>query len=284
MINRSSYFAASVLLALAATNSNAQDKADFGDCEISGKLATHKLTTLKPGAITIAGPLAGSPNGYQGASIEAIRGGDLFCITAEIAARAGLKRVIVQNLPWDALVTAKVSNFDLSVFNVAITDERKKVVDFSQPYRMSYPVALVRSNRTFEEKDMANSVVGILIGAARYPEYLRDVVKPKEVRQFASIDDIYNAVNAGQIDVAFNDYSNALQAAKKSNGRLKAVARFPVNLSVGVLFPKGSGNVEAVNKIVEEMRADGTMKKIESKWLLPVLGLDPATLPEWGTK
>jgi polar amino acid transport system substrate-binding protein len=284
LTNRSSHFAVSILLALVATSSMAQDKADFGDCELSGKPAAYKLTTLTPGALTIAGPIAGSPNGYQGASVETIRGGDLFCMTAEIAARAGLKRVIVRNLPWDALVSAKSSNFDLSVFNVAITDARKKVVDFSQPYRTSYPVILVRGNRTFEEKDMANSVVGILIGAAQYPEYLRDVVKPKEVRQFASIDDIYNAVNAGQIDVAFNDYSNALQAAKKSNGRLKAVARYPVNLFPGVLFPKGSVNVAPVDKILEDMRADGTTKKIEEKWLLPVLGLDPASLPQWGPK
>jgi polar amino acid transport system substrate-binding protein len=282
MFHRFSYFAAYFLLAFASVHAHAQDKADIGDCEISGKTAPYKLSTHTPGALTIAGPIAGSPNGYQGPSVDAIRGGDLFCIAVEIASRAGLKRVIVQNLPWDALVTAKVSNFDLSVFNVAITEQRQKVVDFSKPYRLSYPVALVRSNRTFEEKDMANATVGVLIGAAKYPEFLRDVIKPKEVKQFSSIDDIYNAVNAGQIDVAFNDYSNALQAAKKSNGRLKAVARFPVSLSVGVLFPKGSANVDPVDKILDDMRADGTMKRIETKWLIPVLGMDPEILPEWG--
>jgi polar amino acid transport system substrate-binding protein len=284
VIKRSLYIVASVLLAV-ATNASAQGKGDFGDCEISGKPATYKLTTLTPDALTIAGPLAGSPNGYQGASVDTIRGGDLYCMTAEIASRAGLKHVIVRNLPWDALVTAKVSNFDLSIFNVAVTDARKKAVDFSEPYRMAYPVVLVRANRTFEEKDMSNAIVGILLGAAKYPEFLRDVVKPKEVRQYQSIDDMYNAVNAGQIDAAFNDYSNALQAAKNSHGRLKVVARYPgVSLSTAVLFPKGSVNVAAVNKILEDMRADGTMKKIENKWFYPVLGLDPASLPAWGPK
>ena len=41
---------------------------------------------------------------------------------------------MVVNVAWDALVAGQTKDFDLALSEISITDERKKVVDFSVPY------------------------------------------------------------------------------------------------------------------------------------------------------
>ncbi len=48
------------------------------------------------------------------------------------------------NVAWDALVAGQTKNYDLALSQATITDERKKVVDFSVPYFSSDIGVLVK--------------------------------------------------------------------------------------------------------------------------------------------
>lgn len=261
----------------------AQSGGNFGDCEISNKAPVAKFKTIVPGVLTIAGPIASSPTGYRGANPSSIRGGDLYCLTAEIAHRGGATSIKIINLPWDALISGKSSDFDFTLMNAAITPERKLVVDFSDAYRAVYPVVMVRSDKSMTEEQFKKSKVGIIIGAKRYDDFLRKDLGISQIRQFDSNDDMSHALMAGFIDAALSDYTGLMPLVGKSREALKIVARYPgTGLDLGVLFPKGSSEVGNVNAVLSSMKADGTLQAIETKWLQPVLGGDPGALPIWG--
>ena len=69
-----------------------------------------------------------------------------YCMAAEIAWRAGYDKLEVVNVGWDPLVAGQTSGYDLALSEVSITEDRKKVVDFSIPYFSSDIGVLTRSD------------------------------------------------------------------------------------------------------------------------------------------
>ena len=81
-------------------------------------------------------------------------------MAANIANRLGLDKVGVVNVAWDALVAGQTKNYDLALSQATITDERKKVVDFSVPYFSSDIGVLVKKGTAVD----AASIKGLRIG------------------------------------------------------------------------------------------------------------------------
>ena len=69
-----------------------------------------------------------------------------YCMAAEIAWRAGFDKLEVVNVGWDPLVAGQTSGYDLTLSQVSITEDRKKVVDFSIPYFSSDIGVLTRAD------------------------------------------------------------------------------------------------------------------------------------------
>ena len=64
------------------------------------------------------------------------------------------------NVAWDALVAGQTKNYDLALSQSTITDERKKVVDFSVPYFSSDIGVLVKKGTAVD----GASIKGLRIG------------------------------------------------------------------------------------------------------------------------
>lgn len=256
----------------------ASDK-PFGECEISANPPVHKLDTMTEGELTVAASLP-YPAGYRGNTLDSVDGGYMYCLDAEIANRAGLKKIKLVNASFEALVTAKSSSFDFAVWDIVVTPERKRAVDFASPYNTYLTGVLVKKGSELTAESIKQSTVGVLAGSVQL-KYLQETLKPKQTRVFNSNDDLFNAVLAGQIDAAVNDTATVMPRAANSGGKLEVIGRYPIGGDVAPLLPKGSANVEVLNKILGDMKEDGTLDKIMDKWLNPILGGDPDTLPEW---
>jgi polar amino acid transport system substrate-binding protein len=252
----------------------------FGECEITANPTVYTLNTLAQGELTVAASLP-YPAGYRGNTLESVNGGYMYCLDAEIANRAGLQKIKLVNASFEALVTAKSSNFDFAVWDIYNTAERRKVVDFATPYNTYQTGVLVKSDASLSKDTIKGATVGVLAGSIQL-KFVSETLKPKEVRVFNSNDDLFNALLAGQVDAVLNDTATVMPRAASSNGKLKVVGQYPVGGDVAALFPKGSSNVDGVNKIMADMKADGTLAKIMNKWLNPILGGDPNALPDWG--
>ncbi|MFJ6215732.1 ABC transporter substrate-binding protein [Streptomyces sp. NPDC092296] len=240
------------------------------------------MDTIRSGALTVAASLP-YPAGYRGNTLDSVDGGYMYCLDAEIANRAGLKKIDLVNASFEALVTAKASNFDFAVWDIYNTPERRKVVDFSTPYNTYETGVLVKKGSKLTDTSIKRASVGVLAGSVQL-KFVNDSLKPRQVRVFNSNDDLFNALLAGQIDAALNDTATVMPRAAKSDGKLEVIGRYPVGGDVAALFPKGSPKVAAVDQILADMKKDGTLKAIMAEWLNPILGGDPTALPDWSSR
>jgi polar amino acid transport system substrate-binding protein len=254
--------------------------AAYGDCEVTGAAGSHTLDLIQEDTITVKADLP-SPGWYNGDTVESIRSGFDFCLLANIAHRAGAEKIVLQNSSFDGLVAGKAGDFDLTLNQITITDERRKVMEFSEPYFQSTAGVLVKKDSTVDETTLSGSRIGVKQGTVGQI-LVADVIKPKTAPDvFPGDPEQQAAVAAGRIDAGIQDLSIVLGAAAQSGGALKVAGQIPTDETYGVMMPKGSTNVDAVNEILTELREDGTLDDLASTYLTEAYGVDPATIPVW---
>ena len=106
----------------------------IGNCELTGAKGSMPIAgPAKAGQFTVGVSLP-APIWWNGDTPEAIKDGMEYCMAAEIAWRAGFDKLEVVNLGWDAMIAGQTAGWDMAMSEISITDERKKVHDFSVPY------------------------------------------------------------------------------------------------------------------------------------------------------
>ncbi|MGL3805713.1 ABC transporter substrate-binding protein [Paeniglutamicibacter sp. R2-26] len=254
--------------------------APFGDCEITGAAGSHPLELIKDGVVTVKADLP-SPGWYNGDTVESIKSGFDYCLLANIAHRGGAKGLELQNSSFDGLVAGKAGSFDLTLNQITITPERTKVMDFSKPYYESTAGVMVKKGTALAQADLVNAHLGVKQGTVGQM-LVADTLKPAQAPSvFPGDPEQQAAVAAGRIDAGIQDLSIVLGAAAKSKGALEVVGQIPTDESYGVMMPKGSANLEAVNAMLDEMKKDGTLEKLGSTYLTDAYGIDPTTIPVW---
>jgi polar amino acid transport system substrate-binding protein len=254
----------------------------FGECKLTGTAGSVQIPTVAEGTLTVAAILP-APDSFKGNSPETIVGGFEYCLAAEIAHRAGLSSVTVQNVPWPALIAGQLSGFDVAMTNIFITEERLKAVDFTIPYFVASSGVMVRSEDAGKiNKDNLGSMrLGVFLASVQ-DRYLDSTMKPTgEVRRFEATADMFTALSAGQVDAVLFDLSGVLPAASQSNGALSVVGQYNVGGDVGGVLIKGSEAKAGFDAAVQSMIDDGTMAQLVATWYAPLWGVDPATIPYW---
>lgn len=158
---------------------------------------------------------------------------------------------------------------------ISITDKRKEKYNFSVPYEYSGMQLVVKSNNNSINtlNDLKGKTVGIGIGSVA-----NDIVKKQDPENkikivnytSATLKGNYTDLNLGRIDSVFAQDIEALISIKKSNLDLKLVGQ-PIDYAP-IAFPfaktkKGDTLREKVDKSINDMRKDGTLKKLSNKWI-----------------
>lgn len=281
---------ATSILALTGCGGEAESKdtasagggATYGKCEVSGEKGSFKLEPTNPGALTVQTNLP-SPGWWSGDSPEAIEGGYEYCMAANIAHRAGLPKVNVANVSFDALVAGQTDKFDIAVAQVSITEERKKVVQFSAPYFNSDIGVLAKKGSGITAENIKEKRLGAAVGQTGVT-FLQEKIKPATAPKiFPDTDTMNAAVASGQVDAVISDTAIVLGFAKQSSGALEVVGQYKTGEEYGALYPKSSPNATTINQIIEQMKSDGTLEKLSATWLGPAFGGDPAKVPYFET-
>ena len=139
------FAAALTLVAACAAPALAADM--IGNCELVGEKGQFSITPAVPGQLTVEVnlPAPGWWNGDTPATRSRTGSNTAWPPTSRTA--SALDKVGVVNVAWDALVAGQTRNYDLALSQASITDERKKVVDFSVPYFSSDIGVLVKKGK-----------------------------------------------------------------------------------------------------------------------------------------
>jgi ABC-type amino acid transport substrate-binding protein len=264
-----------VLGTLAATASAAPD---YGNCEVTGEKGSVKLETVVPGALSVR-PALPAPGWWNGDSLDTIKDGFEYCMAANMAYRAGLDRVIVVSRSFAQILTGQAKGFDIALSEITITDERKKVLNFTEPYFDSDQAVLVKAGTKVDTQSMKKMRLGARQGTTTL-QFVIDNIKPvEEPKVYAENSAMYAALAAGQVDAVLYDTPNLLARAKQSGGTLEVAGRYDTGERWGGVVNKDSPNLAAFNKLITDFKKDGTFDRLANKYLAPSLGIDPSKLP-----
>jgi ABC-type amino acid transport substrate-binding protein len=251
---------------------------DYGNCEVSGQRGSVKLETVTPGALSVR-PTLPAPGLWNGDSPDTIKDGFEYCMAANMAYRAGLDRVIVVNRSFAQVVTGQAKGFDIALSEITITEERKKVLNFTEPYFSSDQGILVKTG-TRIDKDNIKKMRLAAEQATTTLQYIMDNIKPfEQPKVYPSVATMYAALAAGQVDAVLYDTPNVLTRAKESHGMFEVVGRYDMGERWGGVVNKDSPNLATFNKLIEDFKKDGTLEMLTNRYLTPNLGTETAKLP-----
>jgi polar amino acid transport system substrate-binding protein/arginine/ornithine transport system substrate-binding protein len=177
---------------------------------------------------------------------------------------------------WDGMIPALLAKkFDVIVASMAITDDRKKRVDFTNKYWQSVSRFAGKNGLTVDVT--TNDLGGLNVGAQRgtiQACYITKHFPRANVSLYPSVQDGFSDLKAGRLDLYFAEtiqMKKDLLDAPGGEG-FSFVGPTPQDPEcfgegVGIAVRKGSEELrEALNKAITEIRADGTYKKINAKY------------------
>ncbi|MFJ9735571.1 transporter substrate-binding domain-containing protein [Streptomyces sp. NPDC101171] len=237
-----------------------------------GKGATVKgVHLVKAGQLTTCTHLPYPP--FQSEVNGKVQGFDVSLV--DLAAKnLGVKQQILDT-PFENFKTGAFLNSgqcDLAAAGMTITAERKKNVDFSDPYFEATQAVLVDRNSGINSLEDVKAK-GKKLGAQAQTTG-EDYVKGKgyDPISFESSDAVLNGLRAGQVQAVVIDYPVVQGWLKdKANAdKFKVVGNLKTGEQYGFTVKKGNTKLrEALNKAIADAKADGTYKKLYEKWIGP---------------
>lgn len=178
-----------------------------------------------------------------------------------------------EELSWDAMITAiSQKQFDVGMVGISITDERKQVVDFSEPYLNTEQRFLVRADESrFTDVDSFKGNEALKIGAQAGTTGFfigSDMVGENSPRLvlYENYGLSVQALLNGDVDAIISDNASGRGFIGANEGKLKLLDAVISTDTFGFIFPKGSDLVAPVNAALSSMKTDGFLAYLENKW------------------
>lgn len=180
-----------------------------------------------------------------------------------------------ESAAWEGML-AKVNEgeYDLGHIGITILDERKELVDFSDPFVTVEVKMMVRGDEdrfTDQESFLANPELrfGAQPGTTSYFTAQFIVGEENEAARIVPYDSFAIAVEAlvrGDVDAVITDTVGGAGYIGVYAGQLKLLDETVYTDPLGFVFPKGSDLVEPFNYAMESMRFDGYLDYLSNKW------------------
>lgn len=232
--------------------------------EAVSSAAAAELTTVEAGKLTMATNATFPPYEMTTDSGE-IEGIDVDTAKA-IAEKLGLE-LQIDDMEFDAaLLSVQQGKADIVMAGVTVTDERKAVMDFSDSYATGIQSIIVPNDSDIASPDdLACKKIGTQRGTTGYI-YCSDDFGEDSVVAYDSGLTAVQALNNGQVDAVVIDNAPATEYVAANPG-LKVLDTSYAEEDYAIGMAKGSALEDAVNKALEELKADGTLQAIVDKYI-----------------
>ena len=271
-ISRRSFMAAAAVsvaaLAMTACGGSASSAASSvassaASSEVASSAAAE-LTTVEAGKLTMATNAAFPPYEMTTDAGE-FEGIDVDTAKA-IAEKLGLE-LQIDDMDFDAaLLSVQQGKADIVMAGVTVTDVRKAVMDFSDSYATGIQSIIVPNDSEIASPDdLAGKKIGTQRGTTGYI-YCSDDFGDENVVAYDDGLTAVQALNNGQVDAVVIDNAPA-QEFVAANPGLKVLDTSYAEEDYAIGMAKGSALEDAVNKALEELKADGTLQAIVDKYI-----------------
>ena len=224
-----------------------------------------ELTTVTAGKLTMSTNAAFPPyemttdsGDFEGIDVE---------VAGAIAEKLGLE-LQVDDMDFDAaLLAAQNGKSDIVMAGVTVTDERLKVMDFSDTYAEGIQSIIVPEDSDIASADdLTGKAIGTQRGTTGYI-YCTDDFGEDSVVAYDDGLTAVQALNNGQVDAVVIDNAPAKSFVEANPGlKILDTAYAQEDYAIGVA--KGNTQLlDAINSALEELQADGTLQAIVDKYI-----------------
>lgn len=207
-----------------------------------------------------------SPFTYHDTSSGDLTGYDVEVVTA-VAEKLGVKPEFSE-VKWDAIFAGlEAERYDIIANEVTVNDERTAKYDLSEPYSVSIPVAVVRSDdSSVTSLEDVTGKTSAQSATSNWAELATD--SGATVVPVDGFTEAVSALKDGRVDLTFNDNLAVLgYLAQTSDSSVKVAFELPDQaVSQAFALRKDSGLLDAINGALDELRADGTLASLGEKY------------------
>ncbi len=175
---------------------------------------------------------------------------------------------------FDTSFAPGAKDFDVFINQVSITPERAQNVDFSSGYYNVNQAVVALGDKPIASAASIADLKAYKLGAAVGTTSLKAIEDKVQPTTKASVyntnDDAVSALKAGQIDGIVVDLPTGYFVTAAQVEGSKIVGQFPTDGTpeqFGMVLQTGSALTPCVSTAVDGLRADGTLQKLEQRWL-----------------
>jgi polar amino acid transport system substrate-binding protein len=194
-----------------------------------------------------------------------------YDIWTEICARLSCTAEFLE-AGWPAVIEETGQGvYDTAADGISITDERKEVVDFSDPYMTITQRLMVRvdENRFANADDFVagDYRLGTQVGTTNY-ELGVELVGDGRIDAFDQFGVAVQSLIAGDVDAVIIDDTAGQGYVGVNADQTKLLPDELQSDPLGFIYPQGSALVGPVNDVLKDMDSDGTLEALIVKWFI----------------
>ena len=258
-----------VLLAGCAEEpSNQPSSSGGGGAGDKDPCAAKSLPTVAKKTLTVATDKPAFPPWFQG-SPKAWSGYEGE-VASEVAKRLKLPIEWVVE-PFNKAYAPGPKDWDFDINQVTITEERDRAIDFSDSYYdNSQGVLGLKETPVAEAKsisDLKDHQFGAQVGTTSLA-FINSTIQPSaDVKVFDTTNDAVSALKNSQIDALVTDVPTTVYLRDLVVKNSLVIGQYAPTEQFGMVFEEDNPLVQCVNEALDEMSSDGTLEKLEQKFL-----------------
>jgi cystine transport system substrate-binding protein len=213
----------------------------------------------------------GTEGTYPPFSFRDLKTGELtgydLDVAKEVAKRLGRSVEFVPTQWKSMLASLDAKRFDFVANQVSVTPEREQQYAFSQPYTVSGAVVIVNNDNPKQIQTVAD-LKGKIVGTTQGSNFADAAIKAgAKVKYYPGVAQVLADLEQKRVDAALNDRLYALTELKKANYKVKAIGEPFDKDTTAFAFQKDNTQLrDEVNRVLNEMKKDGTLAEIAKKW------------------
>ncbi|MEW9096914.1 MAG: ABC transporter substrate-binding protein [Clostridiaceae bacterium] len=186
----------------------------------------------------------------------------------ELAKKIGVKAEFVKN-DWKGIILSlKSKKYNMVLSSMTITEERKKEIDFSEPYILGGQKIVVKKENTSikDAEDLKGKTVGVQLGTTGEMA-AQKIDGIKDIKKYDGITEAFNDLSVGRVDAVIADGQVGGYYLKKRGGDLVLLDAKLSEENVGIGFRKEDKELrDAIQKAFNELKEEGTLSELSEKW------------------
>jgi len=157
---------------------------------------------------------------------------------------------------------------DIAAAGMTITEDRSKVIDFSDPYFEATQALLVKKGAGYDSlESLAGKRIAVQQGTTGEIYTKENAPKDSKIQVFEDLGLLTTSVKTGQVDAAVQDNGPLLDFVKK-NPDTEVAAEFDTGEEYGFAVKKDGNDelLKATNDMISKAKEDGTYDEIYEQW------------------